>query len=209
MKKDKQLYLGCIQSKLDGTEHVVNFDDKIQLPDEFILNNVMPPVRNQGTTQTCVCQTLTGVMDFYFNERNNTPGKCNNFSITELYNSRPNKPQEGMSIKDALHYLKHNGLNKEKINSYALVNSGMALKYCLVMFGPCIAGFPVYIENDPYFWREGRGFQGGHCVTITGYNKDGFIIRNSWGYDWGNRGHITISYDEFEKSAFECWTITM
>ena len=114
-----------------------------------------------------------------------------------------------MSIKDALRYLKHNGLKKQKINSYALVNSGEILKRCLIMFGPCIAGFPAYAGSDPYFWREGPGFNGGHCVTITGYNKNGFIIRNSWGSSWADKGHVTIPYNEFEKSCFECWTIAL
>lgn len=206
--ENKKLYLGCIQSKLDGTEYIAEVDDKIELPDEFILNGVMPPVRQQGNTYTCVCQSLTGVMDFLYNQIHNTPNKCNNFSISELYNSRSNKPQEGMMIKEALHYLRHHGLKGQKILSYALVNSSEVLKRCLVMFGPCVCGFPVYTDKDPYFWREGNRFDGGHCVTITGYNNKGFIIRNSWGREWAENGYITIPYNEYEKSVFECWTIT-
>lgn len=36
---------------------------------------------------------------------------------------------------------------------------------------------------------------GGHVVTIVGYNPYGFIIKNSWGTDWGNFGYGFISYD--------------
>ncbi len=203
--KQKHFY-GCIPSKLDGTEQVVNVDSKIPLPDEFSLRDVMPPVRDQGNTQTCVCQSLTGVLDYLHNSKVGTDGKCNNFSINTLYNSRSNKPQEGMSIKEALKYLKTNGLNGEKINSYALVPSGEVLKRALIMFGPVVAGFPVYTDNDPYFWRKGSNYAGGHCITITGFNKQGFIIRNSWGTSWADHGYITIPYEEYDDAVFEAWT---
>ena len=92
MDTKKKHYYGCIPSKMDGSEHVVDVDMKVKLPDEFDLRNVMPPVRDQGATQTCVCQTLTGVLDFLHNSNVGTDGKCNNFSINTLYNSRSNKP---------------------------------------------------------------------------------------------------------------------
>ena len=128
MCKKQKHYYGCIQSKLDGTEHVANVDEKLQLPEEFDLRKIMPPVRNQGNTQTCVCQSLTGVLDVLYNEINDQTAVCNNFPISELYNSRSNKPQEGMCFKDALKYLRRKGLKGFKINSYALVPSVDALK---------------------------------------------------------------------------------
>lgn len=209
MCKKQKHYYGCIQSKLDGTEHVANVDEKLQLPEEFDLRKIMPPVRNQGNTQTCVCQSLTGVLDVLYNEANDQTAVCNNFSISELYNSRSNKPQEGMCFKDALKYLRRKGLKGFKINSYALVPSVDALKRCLVMFGPCVCGFPVYTDNDPYFWRKGKEYGGGHAVTIVGYNKKGFVIRNSWGSSWAEKGYITIPYKDYEDTVFECWTITL
>lgn len=35
----------------------------------------------------------------------------------------------------------------------------------------------------------------GHAITIVGYNDKGFIIKNSWGTDWGNHGYAVLSYD--------------
>ena len=58
-----------------------------------------------------------------------------------------------MSIKEALKYLKTNGLNGEKINSYALVPSGEVLKRALIMFGPVAAGFPESPCTPKSFWR--------------------------------------------------------
>jgi len=49
-KKKQKYYYGCIPSKLDGTEYKIDIDTKTEIPDEFILSEFMPPVRNQGTT---------------------------------------------------------------------------------------------------------------------------------------------------------------
>ena len=46
---------------------------------------------------------------------------------------------------------------------------------------------------------------GGHCVTIVGYNKKEFIIRNSWGTGWNNGGYTTYPYNQFGVH-WEIWT---
>ena len=211
MKKRNELAFGtgCIQSKLDGTEHIFTVDDKIEIPREFSWQETMPPVRNQGLSTTCVCQSLTGVLDFYHNAEVGTPGVCNNYSINELYSIRADKNAPGMTFKEALHYLRHNGLSGQKILSYAKVNSYEAAKYAIMMFGPIVAGFPVYSGSNPCFWRKNGRFQGGHAVTLVGYDEVGFIIRNSWGTGWGNSGHVRIPYNEFQNSCFEAWTVTI
>ena len=41
---------------------------------------------------------------------------------------------------------------------------------------------------------------------IIGFNKQGFIIRNSWGTSWADHGYITIPYEEYDDAVFEAWT---
>lgn len=36
---------------------------------------------------------------------------------------------------------------------------------------------------------------GGHAMTIVGYNTEGFIVKNSWGKNFGDNGYVVISYD--------------
>jgi len=43
--------------------------------------------------------------------------------------------------------------------------------------------------------------RGGHAVAIVGYDKDGFIIRNSWGTDWGDSGFAHAS-NAYSAEAF-------
>ena len=42
---------------------------------------------------------------------------------------------------------------------------------------------------------------GGHAVAIVGYTATHFIIRNSWGVDWGHKGFAYASY-EYATDAF-------
>ena len=49
-KLQKPSVYGYIQSHLDGTEHIFNIDSKIEIPDEYSWEDVLPPVKNQGNT---------------------------------------------------------------------------------------------------------------------------------------------------------------
>lgn len=195
-------------SVLDGTERIIEPDDKLPLPEEITWRNIMPPVRNQGTSQTCVCQSLTCMLDYMVNLRNATPGKCNNFSINELYNQRTDKRLEGMTFKDALRYLKKHGLSGATIDGYGKVNSVEAAKYALVMFGPIAIGLPAF-GNGQAFWRKTGPSKGGHAVVLCGYNKEGFVLRNSWGEGWADRGYTLITYKDFLANCFEAWTFLL
>jgi len=42
---------------------------------------------------------------------------------------------------------------------------------------------------------------GGHAIALVGYTPDRFIIRNSWGTKWGDKGFAYASY-EYDRAAF-------
>ena len=46
---------------------------------------------------------------------------------------------------------------------------------------------------------------GGHAFVIIGYNRDGFIIQNSWGKNWGSGGRAVLSYEDWLDNAMDCW----
>jgi hypothetical protein len=43
--------------------------------------------------------------------------------------------------------------------------------------------------------------RGGHAVCLVGYTKDRFIVRNSWGTTWGDKG-FGYALDAYAKEAF-------
>lgn len=49
--------------------------------------------------------------------------------------------------------------------------------------------------------------RGGHCVALVGYTPDRFIVRNSWGGSWGDKGFAYAS-DKYAMAAFtEAWGV--
>jgi len=46
---------------------------------------------------------------------------------------------------------------------------------------------------------------GGHAFVIVGYNRDGFVIQNSWGPTWGTRGRAVLRYEDWNDNAMDCW----
>lgn len=46
---------------------------------------------------------------------------------------------------------------------------------------------------------------GGHAFAIVGYNREGFIVHNSWGTTWGSKGCAILPYEDWLQNAMDCW----
>lgn len=80
----------------------------------------------------------------------------------------------------------------------------------LAEHGPIVVGFMVYEDFRDYrsgVYKHVQGkFLGGHAVLVVGYNKEKeyWIVKNSWGNDWGEtcdgkageRGYFRIAFGE-------------
>ncbi|MBZ5604737.1 MAG: C1 family peptidase, partial [Acidobacteriia bacterium] len=94
------------------------------------------------------------------------------------------------------------------------------LKTCLAAGFPFVFGFTVYesFESDEVA-HSGQGdlpdesetSLGGHAVMAAGYDDASarFLVRNSWGTDWGMGGYFTLPYAYVADSnlADDFWTI--
>ena len=52
---------------------------------------------------------------------------------------------------------------------------------------------------------------GGHAMCVLGYddfrNSGSFLVRNSWGYGFGDKGNVWIRYADFKSLVSEAWVI--
>lgn len=53
--------------------------------------------------------------------------------------------------------------------------------------------------------REVKPEDGGHAFAIVGYNRQGFLIQNSWTSAWGSGGFAILSYRDWLENAMDCW----
>jgi len=46
---------------------------------------------------------------------------------------------------------------------------------------------------------------GGHAFAIVGYDREGFLVLNSWGRGWGDAGLAVLGYEDWLDHAMDCW----
>lgn len=110
--------------------------------------------------------------------------------------------------------------NHKSIEYKRVVQSLEQLKQCLIEGFPFVFGFNVYSSfetqevadtgNMP-MPKEGEELLGGHAVCAVGFddNRCVFIIRNSWGDSWGDKGYFYMPY-AFITNTSQCsdfWTV--
>ena len=100
-------------------------------------------------------------------------------------------------------------LSKRRVGSIAHLKGALANRH------PVVIGMPVY---ESFFSLSGRGSvyndlrgssQGGHAVTLVGYDDDryggAFKVINSWGTGWGDRGYFWLPYSVYSNSRFNAY----
>ena len=97
-----------------------------------------------------------------------------------------------------------------------------AMKHCLAEGYPFVFGLTLFNSFDRVNSKgrvpmpdlgsdEGRQEHGRHAMLCVGYKDSAevFIVRNSWGEEWGETGYCYIPYEYMTNPdlCFECWKI--
>ena len=111
-------------------------------------------------------------------------------------------------------------LNHQVLNYQAVARDLAQFRGCLAAGYPFVLGFTVYsafessqvaqsgVLNMP---ASNELVLGGHAVLAVGYDdaSQRFIIRNSWGTGWGQKGYFTMPYAYLLSAnlSSDFWTI--
>jgi len=180
------------------------------------------PVKNQKNCGSCVAFGVIGAVESAL--KINSGNTYNfDLSEANLFFCGGGTCGTGWMPKEATNYLENEGVADEtcfpydlnyqqcddkckdwkskriKISDYTPINRRQ-IKQALVNYGPLIVCFDVYedffyYQGGVYEWTWGSK-QGGHCVALVGYDDDldCWIVKNSWGTNWGEDGWFRIKY---------------
>lgn len=201
---------GFVPSKIDGTELQFKEDNKMKMPSNYTYQKNLSKILNQGSRPICVPCSISSFINWDINMNQNSNNIDYNVDLNSIYKSRTTKGDDGMTFKDAFSFLRHTGVKTNKgiykINNYFKIGSIIQLQQAIIANGPCLGALPVYSDRYDDFWTNIGDIIGGHAISIVGYNPKGFIIRNSWGTSYGDKGYGLLEYEDF-SSFYEIWTI--
>lgn len=171
-------------------------------PKEYDMRDELSSPINQGDRGICVSVCATDMLRYIFKVTDRQYRKHVDF----FYNHRSNKNANGMSPRNAFEIAQAYSL----IMSYATLKNQIAAKLAIISNGPIMIALPVYGFHID-FWRpnlDAPSVIGYHAVTLVGYddNESYFVLRNSWGADWGTQGYTFFPYDDF-SAVLEAWTV--
>lgn len=106
---------------------------------------------------------------------------------------------------------------------YHRINQNLEqLKQCLIEGYPIAFGFTVFSSFESQqvadtgvmpMPQPSEQIMGGHAVLAVGFDDDKkvFIVRNSWGPDWGDKGYFYMPYEYMTNPelASDFWSITL
>ena len=115
----------------------------------------------------------------------------------------------------------HDAVGHKSLSYYRLYQHSAQLKQALATGYPIICGISIFesFENKDVaktgmikLPKEGEKLIGGHALLIVGYDEEEnyWIVRNSWGEDWGDKGYcyLPIEYlNKDKKLAADFWVI--
>ena len=91
-----------------------------------------------------------------------------------------------------------------RIKSYYSCKDENSIKYALMNYGPLLIAVKWYdkykIKDDQLIFDTTTNY-GGHAMVCYGWNKDGWLIQNSWGRTFAGDGRFVLPYSSPFREA--------
>ncbi len=192
-----------------------------KLPAKVDLRPQCPPVYDQGQLGSCTANSIGGAFEFTLRKEQKADFMPSRLFI--YYNERviegTVKSDSGAQIRDGIKSIANQGVcaesewpyiitkftTKPPAKAYKDALKNQALSYSRVVqslnqFKGCLAAGSPFVFGITV-----------HAILAVGYDDSTqrFIIRNSWGPGWGQKGYFTLPYAYLLDSGLssDFWTI--
>lgn len=223
MENNQELVFGCLDTK-DGRDYKL-VAPEIELPESFSLDmpkiknqwSVGSCVAHALSTilEYYACKEYHKVIelstDYIYGNRENSSHKNSGMIIRDalknartfgdmLYSEYPLNTE----VPEVIEKFKKRDIEKDInaqpyiINTFFSMDKEKDIKYNLFKNGPCMCSVTMYkykIKDDVLIFDKEKPTGGSHAMVIYGWNEKGWLIQNSWGKTWGNKGTCILPYD--------------
>lgn len=214
MNKFEKMYNPCglrIPERL-LKKNELKFGSRIECPVELLLDGYCTPVEDQGAKPYCAAYSASNFAESVLWRKLGYRVEIDPDPLYLHAKTIDGDPTgDGTYLECTLDALLEKGYFDRgtcKVKTFGgsvlgLGSNGLAsVKNAIHRYGVCIAGFNITGE---WFNPKGgviRGAEkspeGGHAVTLVGYDADGVLIMNSWGKDYAHEGKVYITNKAFE-----------
>ncbi len=102
---------------------------------------------------------------------------------------------------------------RHRVTNYYSIMNHEHIRYAVAEGYGVVFGIQIYdsFQNTPSsgIVPENDIALSGHAMVIVGYNdqEQKYIVRNSWGTDWGNNGYCFMDYNYVNSEGYNFWII--
>ena len=107
---------------------------------------------------------------------------------------------------------------KRQLTNFTEVQSADDAVSALNNNQPVVFGLPISKDFSYLSWQDpilkmpdDSDEVGGHAMCMVGYNLDSkmFLVKNSFGIYWGDKGYCWIPFDYVQAKGYDMWTFTL
>lgn len=193
-------------------KNLMKFGSRIEHPEKLILSGYATAVENQGNKPFCAAYSASSFAESVLWRKNGYRTEINPDPLYRHAKTIDGDPNgDGTYLECALDALLEKKYFDRSVcrvktlsgSRYGHGSGLTAVKNAIHRYGVCIAGFDItgeWFNPKGGVIRGGKSSsQGGHAVTLVGYDRDGVLVLNSWGKEYARDGFVYLTNKAFEE----------
>ena len=202
------------------------------------LRKAFPPVFDQGYSNSCTANAITSVAFFHEKKANKNSKLISRSDLyhqstihkykdkgASLKRSMDVLSNEGLCdekfwpyhwknvLSDPPDICVRNRKQHSTLKPFNIPSNSKCIAYAVRTNHPVVIGTVLtqsFYRKDRSDHKQYDPIVSKHAMVVVGvtHHDDYFIIRNSWGNTWNDKGHIVVPRQFIDTSVLQAWTLT-